>query len=156
VIFNNTTKPDESWEFLKWWTSAETQMEFAFILQSNYGALWLSSNLEALENAPVDDGFIDVMMDSIHWLRDVPRSPGQYMLERSLSNIWNEIVFSGIPPQVAVDLQAIEIQREFRRKLTEFGIIDAFGNQLIEYSVRELDWILEKMNTERLRIENEQ
>jgi ABC-type glycerol-3-phosphate transport system substrate-binding protein len=145
IIFENTNKPDECWEFLKWWTSEETQTEFAFIMQANYGALWLSSNMDALRNAPVDDGFIELMMGSIHWLRDVPRSPGQYMLERSLSDIWNTIVFDGTPPQVAVDLHAIEIQREFRRKMTEFGLVDAYGSPLAGYAVRELDWVLERI-----------
>jgi len=84
-------------------------------------------------------------LDSMQWLRDVPRSPGQYMLERRLSDIWNTMVFEGTPPRVAIDLRVIDINREFHRKLVEFGFIDADGNWLQPYVVRELDWVLEQI-----------
>jgi ABC-type glycerol-3-phosphate transport system substrate-binding protein len=146
IIFKDSQMRDESWEFLKWWMSEEIQNEYAFSMLANYGALWLSANMDALRQAPMEDEALRVMMDSIQWMRDVPRSPGQYMLERSLSDIWNTIVFDGTPAQVAVDIRAIEIQREIRRKMTEFGLMDAYGAYTGPYVVRELDWVLEKMN----------
>ena len=40
-------------------------------------------------------------------LRDVPRTPGQYLLERSISDIWNAMVFDGTSAQVAADEKVI-------------------------------------------------
>jgi ABC-type glycerol-3-phosphate transport system substrate-binding protein len=148
VIFENTDKIDASWEFLKWWVDADIQTEYAFNLAANYNILWLSANIEALGSAPMEDKDLRVVLESMDQLRDVPRSPGQYMLERSLSDIWNTIVFDGTPAQVAIDMKVIDIQREFRRKMTEFGYIDARGAALKPYKVRELDWVLGKLQGE--------
>ncbi|MCL2363478.1 MAG: extracellular solute-binding protein [Defluviitaleaceae bacterium] len=145
IMFDNTDMADEGWLFLQWFLSAETQRNFAFQLFSNFRILWLSSNIEALEQTPIEYQHLRVILDSMQWLRDVPRSPGQYMLERRLSDIWNTMVFEGTPPRVAIDLRVIDINREFHRKLVEFGFIDADGNWLRPYVVRELDWVLEQI-----------
>jgi len=149
IMFDNTDMAEEGWEFLKWFLSAETQREFAFQLFSNFRILWLSSNIEALEQTPIDYQHLSVILDSMQWLRDVPRSPGQYMLERRLSDIWNTMVFEGTPAQVAIDIRVIDINREFTRKMTEFGFVDAAGNQILPYVVRELEWVIEQIESAR-------
>jgi len=141
IMFDNTDMAPEAWEFLKWYLSAETQIDFAMTLMANFNILWVSANLEALHEMPIDYRHRQVILESINWLRDVPRSPGQYMLERRLSDIWNTMVFEGTPAQVAIDLRVIDINREFTRKMTEFGFLDNDGNQLQPYVVRELDWV---------------
>jgi ABC-type glycerol-3-phosphate transport system substrate-binding protein len=145
LIFDDTDKPNEAWQFLKWYLSAQTQTDFAFSLFSNFNILWLSANLEALAQAPIEDGHRQIILDSMQWLRDAPRSPGQYMLERRLSDIWNSMVFQGATAQVAIDLRTIDINREFRRKMVEFGFLDADGNQIRDYVLRELDWVIEQV-----------
>jgi ABC-type glycerol-3-phosphate transport system substrate-binding protein len=142
MIFNNTEMAPEAWEFLKWYLSAEVQQEFAFTLFANHNILWLSSNLEALSEVPIESHHREVLLDSMNWLRDVPRSPGQYILERILSDIWNMMVMEGTPAQAAIDLGVIEINREFTRKMTEFGFVDSNGNPTRPYAVRELDWVM--------------
>jgi ABC-type glycerol-3-phosphate transport system substrate-binding protein len=145
LLFENSPKTAEGWKFLKWWLSEAIQSEYAFTLAANYHVLWLSGNLKALANAPMEDRDLAVVLESAANLRDVPRSPGQYLLERSLSDIWNAIVFDGAPAQAAIDMKIIDIQREFRRKMTELGYIDAQGRSLKPYKVRELDWVLAKL-----------
>jgi ABC-type glycerol-3-phosphate transport system substrate-binding protein len=145
LLFENSPMSSEGWEFLKWWLSEPVQSEYAFTLAANYNLLWLPANLAALANAPMEDQDLAVVLESVANLRDVPRSPGQYLLERSLSDIWNAMVFDGTPAQAAIDMKMIDIQREFRRKMTEAGYIDAQGRQIKPYAVRELDWVLEKI-----------
>lgn len=148
VIMNKTEMPDEAWSFLKWWTEAGTQTEYANALSSTYGPeyVWLSGNLAAAANAPIPQQDKDVILRQIEWLRDVPRTPGQYMLERGLSDVWSKAVQDGLYPRVAIDQQMIVINREIRRKMMEFGFIDQDGNQLKPYVVRDIDWIEEQMN----------
>ncbi|MDR0292841.1 MAG: extracellular solute-binding protein [Oscillospiraceae bacterium] len=150
VIFDATDKPDECWDFLKWWTSEEIQTEYAFNLLSSYGYIFLPGNLGALENSYLPDEDKAVILESVKWLRDAPRSPGHYMLERTLSDIWYAIVLDGTPAQVVIDLKAIDIQREFRRKMVEFGYADAAGNLIKPYTVRELDWVVEQTARNRM------
>ncbi|MDR1836719.1 MAG: extracellular solute-binding protein [Treponema sp.] len=149
VIFENTKRPDDCWEFLKWFLSDETQTDFAFTLFANYRIFHMPSNINALRNIPIDDKDKQVILESVPWLRDAPRSPGQYLLERGLSDIWNTIVFDGTPVRVAIDRQVIEIQREFKKKMTEFGYLNSQGEQVKPYVLREIDWIIEQIENAR-------
>ncbi len=147
MILNNSDKKDESWEFLKWWQDTEVQTTYSYNLQSTFGEefVWLSGNTEALANAPIDNSDKQVILESIDWIRDVPRTPGQYMLERGLSDIWYKGVFDDYSTRFIVDVQTLTINREIERKMIEFGFIDEDGNQLKEFVIRDLDWVLEQI-----------
>lgn len=149
IITADTEYPEESWEFLKWWMGEEAQTQFAFNLQSTYGInyVWLSANLAAVENSPLDADDKAIILDQVQWLRDVPRTPGQYMLERSISDIWNKAVFDGVPTGVAIDRYTIIIDREIRRKMIEFGFLSTDGEVKEEYIIRDIDWIREQMES---------
>ncbi|MDP3130768.1 MAG: extracellular solute-binding protein [Bacillota bacterium] len=140
-------KKAASWEFMKWWLSAQTQTNFAFALQSTYGPefVWLSGNIEAVENSPIDSVDKAVILEMVKWLADVPRTPGQYLLERGLSDIWNTVTFDGTPVRVAIDDQVLKINREIKKKMVEFGYLDENGNVLVPYTVRGTDWILSQI-----------
>lgn len=150
-IFKDTKNAEESWEFLKWWTDHETQVDYAYTLQSTYGDafVWLPSNVQAIEDSPFTQEEKQIILEQIKWLRDVPRTPGQYMAERSLSDIWNNMVFKGTSAQVAVDEKVIGINREIRKKLQELGIYDEEGNLLKPYVLRDIDWIEEQIEKAR-------
>lgn len=147
IIFNDSEKAADSWTFLKWWTEYETQIDYTYTLRSTYGKqfVWMSSNVDAVKDSPFPQGDKDVILEQIKWLRDVPRTPGQYLLERSLSDIWNDMVFKGHSAQVAVDEKSIAINREIRKKMNELGFYDEEGNLLKNYVIHDIDWIKEQM-----------
>jgi ABC-type glycerol-3-phosphate transport system substrate-binding protein len=149
IIFENTERANDAWSFIKWFLGDETQTDFAFSLFANYRIFHMPSNIRALGNIPIDDKDKQIILDSVPWLRDAPRSPGQYLLERSLSDIWNTIVFDGTPARVAIDRYVVEIQREFRKKMTEFGYLDSQGELIKPYVIREVDWIVEQIENAR-------
>ncbi len=148
VIFADTDMPEEAWEFMKWWTRTDVQVEYTYTLRSTYGDtyFWLPSNVEALEQAPIDQEDKEVVLDMVQYLRDVPRTPGQYLLERSISDIWNAMVFDGTSAQVAADEKVIAINREIKKKMKELGFYDDDGNLLKPYVIRDIDWIQEQMD----------
>ncbi len=146
VIFKDSGKIEESWEFLKWWTDYETQVNYTYTLRSTYGKtfVWLPSNIDAIADAPFDQADKQMILEQIKWLRDVPRTPGQYLLERDMSDIWNEMVNEGTSAQVAIDEKVIGINREIRRKMKELGFYDEEGNLLKPYVIHDVDWIIEQ------------
>jgi len=148
IIFKSTQYPTQSWDFMKWWISTETQTAFAYSLQSTYGPeyVWLSSNLEAVKNAPIDAADKRIMLEQFKWINDVPRLPGGYMLERSLSDIWNTTVLEGTPIRVAIDLQKITVDREIKRKMIEFGYLNVDGSIAKPYVIRGVDWIQDQID----------
>ncbi|MDW7990966.1 MAG: extracellular solute-binding protein [Anaerolineae bacterium] len=123
ILLADTDKPQEAWEFLKWWMSTETQVDFSRQLLMNYGPeyLWYSANLEAFRALPIPEEHKEVILKQWEWLRQPVRLPGTYMQERELSNAWNRIVFDGVNPRVAIDSAVLTINREMARKMEELG-----------------------------------
>jgi ABC-type glycerol-3-phosphate transport system substrate-binding protein len=126
IMFANTNMPEEGWEFMKWWMSTETQVDFQQQLILNYGMeyLWNSANLEAFAFSPIPDEHKDVILEQWEWLQEPVKLPGSYMQERELSNAWNRIVFDGVNPRVAIDTSITIINREITRKMEEFGYLE--------------------------------
>lgn len=126
IMFAATDKPDESWEFMKWWMSTETQIDFQEQLILNYGMeyLWNSANLEAFQFLAIPEEHKAVILEQWQWLQEPVKLPGSYMQERELSNAWNKIVFDGVNPRVAIDNSIIIIDREITRKMEEFGYLE--------------------------------
>lgn len=147
ALLQDANEPDECWEFMKWWLSAEVQTQFGNVLQSTYGPeyLWLSSNLDSIANCQLDTADKEIIIESLDWIVDVVRNPGQYMVERSISNIWTSTVLTGNPLRVEIESNVLTMNREIQRKMLEFGYIDTQGNVLKEYYIRDVNWVAEQI-----------
>ena len=73
---------------------------------------------------------------------------GGYMMERELSNAFNDVVVNGDTVRSRIDEVAKTVLRETERKLEEFGYIDSDGNVLKEYEVPSVEKVLEILNRE--------
>lgn len=138
VIFNSTEQREQmAWEFVRWWASTPVQAEFGKTVQVIYGDeyLWATANLEAFEQLPWNTADKRVILEFAKNVVDVARVPGTYMLEREISNAFNDITVNGMNEQTRIDRAVKTINREIRRKLEEFGFIDASGNVLEEYHI---------------------
>ncbi len=126
VIFKNSKRQADAWELLKWWTSKETQVSFGNRMQTIYGPTykWNTANLEAFQQMPWPAEDIGVIREQWKWLKDVPHLPGDYMLERMLSDAWNKIVFNGVNPRRAIEDATILTNREMAKKLEEFKYME--------------------------------
>ncbi|KIY23518.1 extracellular solute-binding protein [Mesobacillus subterraneus] len=142
MIFKGTKNKEESWELLKWWLNAETQTEFASSLQTMYGPeyMWNTANLEAFANLPWPDEHKETILKQWKYLKEVPKTPGAYMVERELSNIWNRIVFDGENARSTVDDSVIAIDREISRKMEEFGYMKD-GKIVRSYQVPSIEMV---------------
>jgi len=48
--------------------------------------LWSSANLQAFSQLPIPRQDREVILEQWRWMREVPKVPGSYMLEREISN----------------------------------------------------------------------
>jgi len=123
VIFKDGNKQDKVWEYYKWWFSDEVQSDFTYQLQSLLGDefLHMTANVDAFRTSawPSDSKY--EVIEQWQWIKTIGKVPGDYLVERELSNAWNKVVNDGINPRVAVDDAVVIINRELKRKLTEFG-----------------------------------
>jgi ABC-type glycerol-3-phosphate transport system substrate-binding protein len=142
IILADTEKPQESWKFLKWWMSTETQVEFERQLIMNYGPeyLWYSANVEAFRYLPIPEEHKDVILAQWEWLQEPVKLPGTYMQERALSDAWNQIVFDGINPRVAIDNAILTTNREMASKMEELGFTQN-GEQVVTITVPTIDTV---------------
>ncbi len=126
VIFHDTDMPEESWAFLKWWTSADAQERFGSELEALLGveARWNTANVEALERLPWHEEDIAAILEQWNWFKEREVVLGGYYTTRHLFNMWNEIVLSGKLPREAVETGVKEINKELRKKREEFGLDD--------------------------------
>lgn len=141
VIFKRTKKASESWEFLKWWTSADTQEAYGSDLETLNGLTfrWNTSNIEAFVHLPWRQDDLNAILEQWRWYKEIPNVPGSYFLERELQNAWNRTVVDGMNYRSSLEMSTGEIEREMRRKMQEFGIIDSQGNVLRKQELPEVN-----------------
>lgn len=140
IIFKNSDKKEAAWEFIKWWASAETQSAFSYNIQATLGDkfLYMTANLEGFENSAWPSDSKDVILEQWKWIQATGKVPGDYVLEREISNAWNQVVFDKQNPRIAIDNAVKIINRELERKLNEFGYIEN-GNMIKPYVVPMLE-----------------
>lgn len=143
-------RQDAAWEYLKWWMSTETQVEFGNILQTTYGKeyIWNTANTEAFSLLPWDSTDKKVILESMENIQESPRIPGTYMVERELSNAYVEVAINGSALRTALDEAVKRINRETKRKLQEFGYLDSEGNVIHEYVVPDIETVREILGIE--------
>ena len=131
MIFKDTDMKEESWEFLKWWTSADTQERFGSELEALLGveARWNTANIEALKRMPWQSSDIDAILEQWEWFKEREVVIGGYYTTRHIANIWNQIVLNGKIPREAVEEGVKEIDKELRKKREEFGLNDESTDQ---------------------------
>lgn len=130
VIFDKSDKKEEAWEFLSWWMSTDTQLMFSNTLLNTLGTryLWNSANLEAFEQFSWNEDHKAIILEQWTHLKEIPKIPGSYIIEREISNTWNSVVYGDANLRSTVSDALIKIDKELARKMKEFGYLDAKGN----------------------------
>ena len=151
VMFSSDDeRENKAWQFMEWWSRADIQAEFGQRLQILYGDeyIWPTANLEAFEMLPYPTSDKDIILEQAQYILETPRLLGSYMMEREVSNAFNDVVVNGDSVRSRIDEVAKTVLRETQRKLEEFGYIDSDGNVLKEYEVPSVEKVLEILNRE--------
>lgn len=136
MIFKDSNKRDDAWEFVKWWTKKETQLEYSQKMINTYGKkyLWNTANMDAFAELPWDVEDKKVILEQWSYLKEVAKIPGSYIVEREISNIYNSVVFNDTNLRSTVSDSVIKMNKEIKRKMIEFGYMDEMGNILKTYN----------------------
>ena len=138
VIFkSNSERQKKAWEFVKWWSSTETQAEFGQTIQITYGGeyIWPTANTKAFAQLPINSDTKKIVEETAKNVKDVARVPGTYLLEREMSNTFNDIAVNGDNEQTRIDKAVKTVNHEFERKLEEFGYSDSDGKVIKDYKI---------------------
>ncbi|MGF7143690.1 ABC-type glycerol-3-phosphate transport system substrate-binding protein [Anaerotaenia torta] len=131
IIMAGTKHPQESWTFLKWWTSAETQVLYGREMESLMGssARVATANLEALARLawPVED--YRALTAQFEQLKGIRQVPGGYYSWRNVNNAFYTVVTDTdtSTPREELMEKVIYINAEIEYKLAELGLTGTDG-----------------------------
>ena len=123
-ILGDTEKPKESWEFLKWWTSADVQAKYGNQIENKLGASarYATANLEALGELPWSDSFYKSLTNQIETVKGIPEVPGGYFTSRHFNNAFRAVVYNSKDAQETLIEYVDIINDEITNKRKEFGL----------------------------------
>ena len=150
MIFDNTDKEEEAWNFLKWWLSSDTQAEYSRRRQTGYGMqyLWNTANEKAFDSLPFTAEQKAVIKTQFASQYEIVNHPASYLVAREIGNVWNNVVISNKTLIDCINDAVILSNREIKRKLQEFGYMDDDGNLIKDYTTDALAR-LKKMTEEQ-------
>ena len=95
--------------------------------------LWNTANQDAFKKLNWDKDDKAVIMEQWSWLKEVAKIPGSYIIEREISNIWNQVVFNDANLRSTISDSIIKQDKEISRKMQEFGYMDEQGKVIKTY-----------------------
>ena len=110
-----------SWEFMKWWASIDTQVRFGREIEALLGssARYATANISQLAWSADD---IEVLTEQWHWTVGIREVPGGYYTGRHITNACRKVMTDKDDPRETIIDYAIKIDEEIVKKRSEFGL----------------------------------
>ncbi len=124
VLMKNADNVDASWDYMKWWTSKDTQVQFGREMEGILGAAarYPTANIEALAELPWSTAEYDMLAYQMSFTRGIPQVAGGYLTGRHIDNAFREVINEGINPREALYDYTLIINMELTKKRREFGL----------------------------------
>lgn len=124
IILSHAEDKEAAWEFLKWWTSTETQVRYGRELESLLGpaARYSTANVEALTSLPWTVDELRKLNEQWQYVKGVPEVPGGYMTGRHLDNAFRKVVYQKKEARKTLLDYVRVIDEELELKRKEFGL----------------------------------
>jgi len=134
VMMSSTEYPEQVWQFLSWWTSADTQVRFGREMESLMGpaARVPTANQEAFSKMPWPTQDYRALRYQFDFVQGIPQVPGGYYSWRNVNNAFYAVTTPQtdrpaggtrlpMPREELMD-RVILINDEIRYKRIEFGL----------------------------------
>ncbi|MGB4140882.1 MAG: hypothetical protein WBK98_06210, partial [Limnochordia bacterium] len=125
-ILSTTSDPEAAWEFVKWWISETTQLQFGRELENLMGAAarYPTANLKAFAQLPWTAEERQILMEQWQWVEGALEVPGGYYMGRMFDWAFRSVVTSDnfTSPRETLIKYNMDINYELRLKRQEFGL----------------------------------
>lgn len=123
AIIKKSQNQEEAWEFLKWWTSAETQTRYSNNVESLIGMLGrqATATVDGLKNLAWNSGDLDMILNQWSRVKEVPEVPGSYYLGRALDQAYWSVLNDGVNAKDAIVKWSKTADSEIKRKIQEYS-----------------------------------
>ncbi|MGB4163287.1 MAG: extracellular solute-binding protein [Bacillota bacterium] len=124
MMLKDAKNKEASWEFMKWWTSVDTQVSYGRALEAIMGAAarYNTANLEAVARLPWDSKSYDQLSEQFSNLCTIPEVPGGYITARHVDYALRAVLNEGQNPREALYENVKVINEELTIKRLEFGL----------------------------------
>lgn len=119
-----TAKYNASWEFLKWWTGAETQAQFGREMEGILGsaARHATANVKAFQSLAWPQSDLDKLMEQWSMVHEMPQVAGSYIIGREVENAYREVINNYYNARETLVEYCGNINDEIKRKRQEFDL----------------------------------
>lgn len=124
MIMDDCENKEAAWEYLKWWTSTEIQVQFGREMEGILGAAarYPTANIEAMRQLPWTVSEYEKLEAQWEWVRGIPEVPGGYMTGRHLDNAFRLVYNDSANPRETIYDYTQIINDEITKKRREFGL----------------------------------
>ena len=131
VIMASTDDLEASWEFVKWWTDTDTQLDFANSLEALMGssARYAAADPQVLKQLPWSNVELHNLLGQFENTTGLPAVPGNYMTTRMVQYAFNDVVSDNANPRETLYLNIKDINEELDRKREELHLSRLKGRE---------------------------
>ncbi|MBQ7015188.1 MAG: extracellular solute-binding protein [Clostridia bacterium] len=124
VMMAGAEDQDSSWEFMKWWTGADAQIEFGKEIESILGAAarYNTANIEAMEAMPWKASELKTLLAQLETAVGYPQYVGSYQVTRYLDFAFNDVVVNNLDPREVILDSIKPVNDELEYKRIELGL----------------------------------
>ncbi|MFA6936719.1 MAG: extracellular solute-binding protein [Treponema sp.] len=126
VMFNKIKNPEDGWEFLKWWTSADVQLKYATQLETLMGVASRlnTANTETFSRmgwSKKEQALLNSQWDNV---KEIPEVPGGYYTIRMVDIAFTKVYYNNNNARATLNKYCEMINEEILRKRKELNIND--------------------------------
>lgn len=128
VMMKQSKDYEAAWEFMKWWVSTETQVQYGREMEALMGAAarYPTANIAAFDQLPWPTEDYEALKSQFEWMEGIPQVPGGYYSWRNVDNAFFRVVSSDnkekMMPREALTEYVRYIDDEITFKRIEFGL----------------------------------
>lgn len=123
AIIEKSPNKESAWEFLKWWTSDETQLRYSKNVESILGMIGrtATANKNAMKQLAWNSHDREVILEQWSYVKEVPEVPGSYYVTRAVDQAFWSVVNDGTTAKDAVVKWSDFADDEITRKIKEYS-----------------------------------
>jgi len=123
-ILKKSKNKEEAWKFLKWWTSADTQVRYSKNLESLLGPVerQATANVDALKKMSWNREDSKKLMEQWNAVEEIPEVVGGYYTMRAIDQAFWRVYNQNKDPGDSITTQAQKVDAEITRKRSEYGL----------------------------------
>ncbi len=113
----------EAWEFLKWWTSADTQLRYNNNVESILGSVarTTTATQAAFEGMAWDPADLQILLKQRENIAEIPEVAGSYYVSRAVDQAFWSVINGEEAPKDSLTEWAEIANNEIERKIKQYG-----------------------------------